>query len=315
MFVSASGIGNTLEVFDSIFAGNTARPPGGVGQANGGGASVRINGGLNATFKGVTFDGNTIEGTASEQGAGLFLVVDNDGTAEIQNAHFSSNQAVASTGGPLVAGIGLYVYAGGTSVVEVDQVTIVDNLSQTGGGSQFFAWVLNYGWVDVRDLLTTGGHTGAGVSASGDTSVALTNLTVTDNATTGLYVSREDLTADLSFDNSILYGNGVDLYVANLTPAASNNLVGVNPGFVDPAAGNYRLAPGSPAENAGTNSPAAGLGTADCGGGVRVIDGVVDIGAFEGVDLIFSDTFEWQHTNRWSDTVGGTDCIGAPAVP
>jgi len=68
----------------------------------------------------------------------------------------------------------------------------------------------------------------------------------------------------------------------------------VDPLFVDPAHGNYRLASGSPVIDKG--DPALGGPTTDLGGGVRVFDGdgdltaTRDMGAYERSDLVAPNT-------------------------
>jgi hypothetical protein len=69
-----------------------------------------------------------------------------------------------------------------------------------------------------------------------------------------------------------------------LTPLPGTGEISIDPGFVDPASGDYRLSAGSPSIDAGTNDDAP---TTDIDGNVRPVDGngdgtsVVDMGAFE----------------------------------
>ena len=60
----------------------------------------------------------------------------------------------------------------------------------------------------------------------------------------------------------------------------ANNLIGVNPKFMDAANRDYRLLPGSPCVDAGTNEFV--FGSVDALGKSRIQDAIVDIGAFEG---------------------------------
>jgi hypothetical protein len=73
-------------------------------------------------------------------------------------------------------------------------------------------------------------------------------------------------------------------------PTSSGD-INEDPQFVDPANGNYRLMGASPARDAGENSPPGGTLTHDLDGNTRVI-GIVDMGAYEIPDEIFSDGFE-----------------------
>jgi hypothetical protein len=62
---------------------------------------------------------------------------------------------------------------------------------------------------------------------------------------------------------------------------AQGNLDLTNPGFVDLAAGDYRLAAGSPLRDAGDSAPAGGLAATDLAGNARSVEAAPDIGAFE----------------------------------
>jgi uncharacterized repeat protein (TIGR01451 family) len=57
--------------------------------------------------------------------------------------------------------------------------------------------------------------------------------------------------------------------------------VSVDPLFINPAATNYRLQPGSLLINAGTNTPTGGLPSVDADNLPRIVGGTVDIGAYE----------------------------------
>lgn len=304
LWADISGTDNVLGIYDSSFTGNVARPVGASNQARGAAAFVNVTGSSTVNLRGVSFVGNVLDGTGSSlDGAGLFLTVGNDAFAWARDLTVSANQA----NGTGAIGVGLFLYADGTGFIMFRQVKLLDNLSATGGNSQLFVWALNSAWVELGDILIAGGATGADIQSYGDASVALTSLTVVDNTEVGMSLWRADMSAALFFENSVLFGNAVDVSVPGFSPTAGHNLIGVNPVFVDRPAGDYRLASGSPAENAGTNSPVATLGTTDCSGGLRVIDDIVDIGAYEGVDLLFSDGFESQNTRRWDDWAGAFD--------
>ena len=79
-------------------------------------------------------------------------------------------------------------------------------------------------------------------------------------------------------------------------------MIGVDPLFVNTGLPDYELGIGSPAENAGDNNPPGGLGLLDMGGNPRIVDGTVDIGAYEGIAEIFSDGFETGLATSWSAT-------------
>ena len=81
----------------------------------------------------------------------------------------------------------------------------------------------------------------------------------------------------------------IDGYCA-VAPQAGSGDINEDPLFVDPALGNYRLQPASPAVNAGDNSPPGTTRTVDLDGKPRVV-GIVDMGAYELPDFIFADGF------------------------
>jgi hypothetical protein len=92
-------------------------------------------------------------------------------------------------------------------------------------------------------------------------------------------------------------GSGTELYNNNLislsgTPptASSGNIAFANPQFVDLLNDDLRPTATSPLRNAGTATLA--LLSVDLAGVARVNDGVVDIGAYENNDRLFSAGFE-----------------------
>jgi hypothetical protein len=75
------------------------------------------------------------------------------------------------------------------------------------------------------------------------------------------------------------------------------------PLFVDGAAGNYRLQPGSPCVNAGTNSYVEG--EADLDGYPRIVFGTVDMGAYEYV--ISTNNYDGDGVSNEEESVADTD--------
>jgi hypothetical protein len=251
----------------------------------------------------VLFQSNQANATVEIAGAGLYLRVNAGAVAWVNDSQFIYNQAISSAS-PQVLGTGLYVEAQ-SGWARLRRNTMYINQSQTGTGEQLEVIAWETSQVRVGDTVVAGGDEGVGAVAFDTATLDLTNLTVVNNAGRGLYFGLNDPTPSASLHNSIAYGNGFDL---TLQPGAgtianSHNLVGIDPVFIHPAGYNFRLSAGSPAENAGTNTPPAVLGDADCDGAVRVIAGTVDMGAYEGVDVLFSDGFALR-TRRWSDVVG-----------
>lgn len=96
--------------------------------------------------------------------------------------------------------------------------------------------------------------------------------------------------------------NGWHLY-GTFTFTGGNFLAGTDPLFVDPATWDCHLRGGSPALDSGDMSPPGGLGPTDADGNPRIIDGTVDVGAYEGVATLFDDGFESGDTSGWSVVV------------
>lgn len=142
------------------------------------------------------------------------------------------------------------------------------------------------GVLQVRDSLIAGGVGSGGLRAGRDGSaiVHLTNNTLADNDGVDLASQGGITIANTLADTTQLFA-GLD--------TLQNNLFDVDPGYVDRAEGDYRLAPTSPAIGAGTLTPPGGLGTLDLDGNARVRGLGVDIGAYEANDLrLFADGFE-----------------------
>ena len=301
LYANMSGSGNSLWVHDSRIEHNVCT---GGSSALGGGAYVDISGFSPVTFERVRFVSNQVENDSEIRGAGLSLRVDAGAVGSVTDSDFVNNQAISSAS-PTVTGTGIQVGVYDTGWAKVLRNKLFINSSQTGLGNQLQLVASGAAQLRAGDTVVAGGDEGVGASVRDTALLALTNLTSVNNTDHGLVFYIGDPTATASVHNSVFYGNGTDLTLQQGagTIANSHNLVGVDPIFVNPAGFNFKLSAGSPAENAGTNSPPAGLGDADCDGAVRVIAGTVDMGAYEGIDVLFSDGFALR-TLRWSDVVG-----------
>lgn len=84
--------------------------------------------------------------------------------------------------------------------------------------------------------------------------------------------------------NNLVYGNQRGNFRLIADPTGTNGNISVDPLFVDRAGGNYRLADGSPAINAGDDSVVL-PGELDADMSARLLGPHVDIGAFEAANL------------------------------
>jgi hypothetical protein len=122
-----------------------------------------------------------------------------------------------------------------------------------------------------------------------------TNNILWDNNPDGLDGSY-DLRADSAISAALVHASLVNNDVQSIsgTPALDQDNQAVDPGFVDAAGGNFRLAATSLLIDAGIDVPAqGGIGAVDLDGRMRQNGLHVDLGAYEFVpDLVFADGFE-----------------------
>ncbi|MEZ5456667.1 MAG: choice-of-anchor Q domain-containing protein [Lysobacteraceae bacterium] len=182
--------------------------------------------------------------------------------------------------------------ASGAEVV-LDNSLIADNL--TSSSTPVLLSTGNNGRIAVNSSSVTGN-----IASSGASMLSLQHW----NAVSGL---------DIVFDSSIAWNNGsgaFDLDVSNapIPPRIDFGLIGQlrgalamgssylseDPQFANPTAGEYRLAPGSPALEAGNPMPADALPDFDLIGSPRVQGVVPDLGPFEGEfsERVFVNGFE-----------------------
>ncbi|MFW6146631.1 MAG: beta strand repeat-containing protein [Planctomycetota bacterium] len=270
----------TLTVIDSILRGNTAIWAGG-GIYNTGDLVVR----------GSTLTGNTAGNAGVMRGFGGGIHSEG-GAVLVIDSTIAANS---------VASFQLCVGAG-ISVWEAAHLTVVNSIlrDNTGQAPTLVGGGLHAVLTDVTFVgtLITGNDAwnGAAVAfnAGGneDMTLSLANTTISGNHGSGLYAIAVSIPFNVT--NSIIALNdGGDLSDPNLI-VGSHNIIGTDPGFVDPAAGDYRPALGSVAIDAGDNAllPADpydldGDGETteplplDLSGNPRVVGGQVDIGAYE----------------------------------
>lgn len=287
------------------FIGNRIEDPTPGHVGNGGGMALYSGFGGDLTLRGLVFDGNVIDIDGTGAGAGLYADCEGNGTRfELQDAEFRNNRFLTPT--PNDAAAAFYLEIEGFPTAAIRRVRALG--SATDGARSLAGLAVGFPTtLLVSDLLLTdGGAIGLEATSSlSGTSLVLGNLTVTGQAGTGL-VLRELAPASLLLENSIVFGNalsaGSEVDVEGTTPEISpENLIGVDPGFVDSASGDYRLAAGSIAADAG-DSAFASVGPFDLAHGPRLVGPEIDLGAFERGGT-FADGFESGDTHAWSATL------------
>jgi sugar lactone lactonase YvrE len=281
--------GGSVTLSNDTLSANTAQGGsggnGGLGFINGGGlfyfaggnGGTGSGGGLymaggHVTLSNDTLSGNTVKGGrggaggpsgtgGAACGGGLDVAA---GILLQSNSTLSDNTAHGGSGATGGAGSGGGVYGAGGSILTLINDTLGGNSAQGGSG------------------------TGGGVFLVGGSRATVANTLIAQNTVTGGSASSPDVSGVITgFYNLVGDGTG-----SNLRDGVNGNQVGntpTHPGVIDPKLGplynnggptqTMALLPGSPAIDKGNNS--FSISTTDQRGLPRVVNGTVDIGAFE----------------------------------
>jgi len=297
--------GANAEVLHNTFAENYACYGGGISVSNGGGNAVLIQGNaflsntagmggaiyLDGDGNAAAIEGNLISGNQAHDGGGLAIDVGAQPT--VRRNVLTGNQ---------VPGYGGALYCGSCTVT-LERNRITDNSAGSGGG-------LAFGWPaflipqTVSNLANNliadnSAPTGSGVAVQSSNLVLVHNTIVHNLGGAGVYVAQ-DLPTSVVLTNTIVASHSVGIQVAGGSAAMEGTLWGdgvwangsdwagsgivtgtVNlwgdPRFVDPAGGDYHIAPDSDAVDQGV---AAGVAN-DIDGDHRPNGAGPDIGADE----------------------------------
>jgi hypothetical protein len=252
--------------------------------AQGAGLNLQVFGG-DATVRGTTFRHNAASGSVFGRGGGLDALVEDVGGVglTLEDSEFDGNRVESAASGSRV-GSGAVLWTAGSGgegpTLVARRNRFLDNL---GGRTQAHVVAARGARVDLSDSLVARGDRGGLHVFADDSTAHVTNLTVADQAGTGIETAQAG-TGALSIFNTIAFGNaGGDLAVTGgAAPDLGSNLIGIDPLFGGPPFGEYCLSSGTPALNAGDDAPPGGLGPRELYGRPRVWLGRVDIGACEG---------------------------------
>ncbi|MBN2684833.1 MAG: hypothetical protein JXR40_06100 [Pontiellaceae bacterium] len=223
----------------------------------------------------------------------------------LTNCMFNGNIASSEGGGAYRSSLSSCIlgksYAsyngGGVYDGVLSDCELTDNSAEAGGGS--YSGVLNDCVLSNNSASSRGGGScygslnncilsGNSASGSGGGSYkwSLVNCAIIGNSSPRGGGSRSG-----TLRNSIVYGNtNGDIVESTYSFCCTNN-----PHFMDAASGNYRLAADSPCRDAGLN--AFVTTTTDLDGNLRIVNGTVDIGAYEyqGDDLHYITATAGEH--------------------
>jgi hypothetical protein len=272
---------------------------------NGGGMALYSGLGGDVLLRGLVFDGNWVDVDGTGAGAGLYADCEGTGTRfELEDSEFRNNRFLSPSLNDAAAAFFLDIE--GFPAASLRRIRAVG--SATDGATSLATLTVGFPTTLLASdlLLAEGGAIGLEATSSlSGTELVLGNLTVTGQAGTGL-VLREQAPASLRLENSIVFGNalssGSEVDQAGTTPEISpETLIGVDPGFVDAASGDFRLAAASPAADAG-DSTFTSVGLFDLAHGPRRVGPEIDLGAFERGGT-FADGFETGDAHAWSATL------------
>ncbi|MGE3963870.1 MAG: right-handed parallel beta-helix repeat-containing protein [Planctomycetota bacterium] len=239
-----------------------------------------------------TFVDCLFEDNASNQGGAAFIWSRRpDDVATFINTRFIGNQSLQN-------GAAILSNGGGTTVMQVR----------------------------IEGCLFAGNESGAGFTQSGNAfdgpgaQVTIAHCTFADNVNGRALQLASFPAGDYLIANSILRNNGTGslspsstsgVITASIVQGAAQlpagivqvDVVDTSPLFLDPAAGDYRLSPASPAIDTGNDVQTPAALTVDLDGAPRLADGDgdclerVDLGAYEAADACAGATFRRGDVN------------------
>jgi len=219
---------------------------------------ARQGGGIHLVWSAVQVNGNTIiSNTATDDGAGLFSTYDKGSNV---NANIVMSNTAARYGGGLV----IYITQGPEATRLVNNI-IAHNLAGDSGGGLYAHSDWNLSAITLTHNTVASNGTGLRI---GDNMTATLVNNIVASHTLGITVTGPG--GNVFADHTLFWGNTDD-------GIRGANSVDGDPAFVNPAAGDYHIGPGSGAIDAGV---AAGV-ISDIDGELRPDCVLGDIGADE----------------------------------
>ena len=288
LWASVSG-SSRLFITDNDIINNEVISTGTV-DVRGGGLDISVSDQATLEVVGNIIEGNTISIPGSGSGLGAGVNISNFADTPsivITDNRIANNRINAET----ALGLGILIGGPGWTLRRNEFIANTDG-GVTTFGAQLSASVFN-GVSQISDSLVADGNgRGLQINANNNAQLNVTNITVVNHPNERGILGNINGNGVLNLFNSISVNADTNAQLA-AGVNEGNNRFSDDPGlFIDALGGNYRLASGSVAIDAGLNTPPGGLGTADLDGAIRVIGTNVDIGAYERGDELFSDSFE-----------------------
>jgi parallel beta-helix repeat protein len=294
---------------DCTFSGNMATNSGGAGGGMFNNSSTPI-------LNGCNFNGNN-----AAEGGGIF---NEFSSPTLTNCKFSGNTAGDFGGGIsdgmwasptligcIFTGNSAMYYGGGIINENATLPPTLTNCVFSGNIATFGGAIYNDLASPTLTNCTFNGNTatnsGGGIWNQNSSSPTLTNcICWGDSATIGSEIDNG--TPGLSGQGITTYSNPVVTYSDIQSGFAGTGNRNADPLFVNAAAGNLQLQPGSPCIDAGSNAAINATDvTTDVAGNPRIVNGIVDMGAYEYQGPIFAvkwiglgDGVNWSNPNNWS---------------
>jgi hypothetical protein len=309
------------EVTGNRFIDNAAGAPSppASSMVGGGGVYFNLHNSSELAFSGNHLEGNaciSAESTGTAEGCGFYLRLGQTSAASI---HGNSVLDSSVTGFDSVEGLAGYVLCGSSVPSSMERNRWQGGTAVTADPSPELLYVecLDDSVVTQRSSLIADGPSQGLEQVNQQASTWRgVNLTAAGNGAVGIRTSDAGGGATRSLYNTISFGNGGDDLVVTGSSELDDgddedptNLIGPDPAsdpdFVNPIGGYYQLQKGSPAVDEGTGAPPGGISTEDLAGDPRAQGAAVDVGAYEGTELVWIDGFESGDTTAWSSTVPG----------
>lgn len=285
---------------------------------NGSGGAIRIDGSSETNFNNFKMDGGSfVKNSATAAGGAVYVW-------SFTNYHF--NNIVFSENVNNSAGAAMFLFSGGGTAAPNDEAVITNSVfykneargATLGGGAIFIsngtqATMVNNTFYDNYAKFNGGAlgvFSNAVVKADIFNNIFYGNRS--DGADQDFYVGP---LSTLNLSHSITQGQGID--------GVNGVKINVDPQFssIDPQNPHFlRLLEASPAVNAGDNDKIPGGITKDLAGNDRIIDGTVDMGAYEfkddgGPTLTQTITFDLDITKTYGDPEFEPNATASSGLP